>query len=186
MQAYGRGFHPLEASMAFDIPECETWLYPHVGVGILERERGGWGGAYTMINKFVSSGARLSGKKIVSCEELTNTRIVFNGTLERIKIAGDMSNLSGVTHSIIHGFSYNPPDIPFPGWVRYGTFLNERNPWWPYFHLWSNYKSRLSAVLQNTNLCSNVALLHPLADLWEKHGMQRDPFPHENLPILCT
>jgi len=26
VQAYGRGYHPLEASMEVDIPECETWL----------------------------------------------------------------------------------------------------------------------------------------------------------------
>ena len=31
MQAYGRGMHPLEASMEIDIPECETWLFKDVG-----------------------------------------------------------------------------------------------------------------------------------------------------------
>ncbi len=31
IQAYGRGYHPLEASMNIDIPECETWLRETVG-----------------------------------------------------------------------------------------------------------------------------------------------------------
>jgi hypothetical protein len=180
IQAYGRGMHPLETSMAVDIPECETWLRPDIGVEM--PELGSKGRAYWMINKFVSSGARLAGKRLVSCEEITNTQMVFMATLERVKITGDQSNLSGVTHSILHGFNYSPPEAPFPGWVQYGTWLNERNPWWPYFPLWANYKARLSCVFQNTDLQSNVAILQPLTDLWLKYGPQRDPFPTHDYP----
>jgi hypothetical protein len=180
VQAYGRGMHPLETSMSIDIPECETWLRPDVG-GELS-ERGSEGRSYWMINKFVSSGARLAGKRLVSCEEITNTQMVFMATLERIKITGDQSNLSGVTHSILHGFNYSPPEAPYPGWVQYGTWFNERNPWWPYFKLWADYKTRLSWLFQNADLQSNVAILQPLKDLWLKHGPQRDPFPTHDYP----
>ena len=103
-----------------------------------------------MINKFVSSGAHLSNKQLISCEEMTNTGQIFSTTLERIKVTGDQSNLSGVTHSVLHGFNYSPLETPFPGWIRYGSFLNERNNEWPYFRLWSDYKARLSCVLQNS------------------------------------
>src|SRR5690606_10611121 len=113
VQAYGRGYHPIESSMLIDIPECETWLGPSVG-GPMPENQYLEGRAYSMINKFVSSGARLAGKKLISCEEVTNTGMVFNASLERIKIAGDQSNISGVTHSILHGFNYNPADVPFP------------------------------------------------------------------------
>ena len=180
IQAYGRGMHPLETSMEVDIPECETWLRPDVGSEM--PDRGSPGRAYWMINKFVSSGARLAGKRLVSCEEITNTQMVFMATLERIKITGDQSNLSGVTHSILHGFNYSPPEAPFPGWVQYGTWLNERNPWWPYFPLWSKYKARLSWIFQQADLQSNVAILQPLTDLWLKYGPQRDPFPVHDYP----
>lgn len=176
MQAYGRECHPLESSMFIDIPECETWLGSRPGE-IFSNEDYRLGRAYTMINKFVSSGARFAGKRLISCEEITNVTNVFTTSLEQIKIAGDQSNLSGVTHSILHGFNYSPLEASFPGWVRYGTFFNERNTWWPFFQKWTDYKARLSAVFQNADLVSDVAIMHPIADLWMIHGPQRDPFP---------
>ena len=174
VQAYGREFHPLGASFEVDIPECETWIW-HSESNM--RSDFSNSPTYTNVNKFVASAARLSGKKIVSCEEITNINTVFNTTLERVKITGDQSNLSGVTHSILHGFNYNPLDAPFPGWVRYGTFFNERNLWWPFFKQWSAYKARLSAIFQETEYFADIAVMHPLADMWTKHGPQRDPFP---------
>lgn len=180
VQAYGRGFHPLEASMAVDIPECETWIFRDVGKKY--PEKGLVGRAPTMINKYVASASALSGKKIVSCEEITNTTMVFMAALEDIKIAGDQSNISGVNHSILHGFNYSPPEVPFPGWVRYGTFFSERNTWWPFFKLWTQYKARVSYMLQNAIPEANVAILQPLNDLWMKEGPQRDPFPQKWYP----
>jgi hypothetical protein len=174
VQAYGHGYDPIESSMLVDIPECETWLNRDIGT---PRSRG-----YSMINKFVASGARLSGKRLVSCEEITNTSFVFFATLELIKITGDESNLSGVTHSILHGFNYSPREAAFPGWVRYGTFFNERNPWWPFVRRWMDYKARLSVVFQNSEPRADIAVLHPLADLWGRWGMQRDPFPKITYP----
>ena len=179
VQPYGREFHPLEASFEVDIPECETWLWYGDGsrdVDFVSRP------TYTNVNKFVASAVHLSGKKIVSCEEVTNTNAVFNATLERVKITGDQSNLSGVTHSILHGFNYSPLEVPFPGWVRYGTFFNERNTWWPFFKLWSTYKTRISAILQESRFFADIAVMHPLADMWTKHGPQRDPFPGLHYP----
>ncbi len=180
MQAYGRGMHPLEASMEIDIPDSETWLFKDVGreypnTGLIGR-------APRMCNKYVASAAALSGKKLVACEEITNTSMAFMATLENIKVAGDQSNISGVNHSILHGFNYSPPEAHFPGWVRYGTFFNERNTWWPYFRKWSDYKARISYLLQNATPRANVAILQPLTDLWLKMGPQRDPFPGKWYP----
>jgi hypothetical protein len=180
MQAYGRGMHPLEASMEIDIPECETWLMKDVGREY--PDTGLSGRAPRMCNKYVSSGAVLAGKKVVSCEEITNTSMAFMATLENIKIAGDQSNISGVNHSILHGFNYSPPEAIFPGWIRYGSYFNERNTWWPYFRKWSDYKARISFLLQNATPQANVAILQPLTDLWLKMGPQRDPFPQKWYP----
>jgi hypothetical protein len=194
VQAYGREYHPSDSSMQIDIPECETWIRRSTGSNLEEFGYGtfnakatssealGAGRSYSEVNKFVSSGARLAGKKLISCEEITNTEIVFNDTLERIKQTGDQSNLSGVTHSILHGFNYSPKDAPFPGWVRYGSFFNERNPWWPYLKQWVGYKGRLSAVFQDGTMMSDIAVMHPLPDLWSKYGAQWDPFPETALP----
>jgi hypothetical protein len=152
-QAYGRGFYPLENAMGYDIPEGESWTTnwlrhkPGEEMSETDYRRGR---AYTMVNKFVSSGAHLAGNRTVSCEEMTNTYTVFNMTLEQLKIGGDQSAMSGVTHSVFHGFNYSPNlEAPFPGWLRYGAFYSERNNWWPYFHLYNDYKPRLSFALQH-------------------------------------
>ena len=150
MQAYGRGYFPLEGSFDADIPECETWIRPGLGTEMSETDYR-IGRAYTMINKYVSSAAHLKGKKHISCEELTNIHQVFNESLELMKIAGDQSIISGVTHPIFHGFNYSPPDAPFPGWVIYGTFINERNPWWPYFKLFYRIQSKVICFIATGN-----------------------------------
>jgi hypothetical protein len=166
MQAYGRDMHPLETSMDIDIPEGESWM----------------GRGPTPANKYVASAAALAGKNVMSCEDITNTTRVFITTLEAVKMTGDQSIISGVTHSVLHGFNYSPPEAPFPGWVRYGTWFNERNTWWPYFRHWADYKARISYILQQAVPQANVAILQPLNDLWLKHGLQRDPFPRQFYP----
>jgi hypothetical protein len=176
MQAYGMDCDGISAGMMLDIPECETWIRSEAiepfGTGDYRQGR-----SYTMINKFVSSAAHLSGKQLISCEEMTNTDDPFHASLDRIKVAGDQSMLSGVTQSVLHGFNYSPPEAPFPGWVRYGTYFSERNTWWPYFKLWADYKARLSALFQHCVMQADIAILPPFADLASEFGFQRDPFP---------
>jgi hypothetical protein len=180
MQAYGRGFYPLESSFAVDIPECESWtmnwLKHRIGEEMPDSDYRR-GRAYTMVNKYVSSAAHLSGKRIVSCEEMTDTYTVFNTSLENLKIGSDQSIISGVNHSIFHGFNYSPPEAPYPGWIRYGGYFNEKNNWWPYFHFLNEYKGRLSSLLQNTVMFADIAILTPIADMWSVIGMQNEPFP---------
>jgi hypothetical protein len=57
----------------------------------------------------------------------SNTYTVFNTTPENLKIGGDQSAITGVTHSVFHGFNYSPPEAPYPGWLRYGGYYNENN-----------------------------------------------------------
>jgi hypothetical protein len=179
-QAYGRGFFPLESSFEYDIPECESWtmnwLKHKVGEEMPEDDYRR-GRAYTMINKYVSSAANLKGKKLVSCEEMTDTYTVFNTTFENLKIGGDQSIITGVTHSVFHGFNYSPPEATYPGWIRYGGYYNENNTWWPYFHLYNEYKGRLSALLQHVTMFTDIAILPPVEDMWSLIGAQMEPFP---------
>lgn len=185
-QAYGRGFFPLESSLGYDIPEGESWttnwlqhrLGEEMGDEDYRRGRG-----YTMINKYVSSAAHLTGKKVVSAEEMTNTYIVFNATLELLKIGSDMSAISGTTHSVWHGFNYSPAEAPFPGWVQYGSYYNENNTFWPYFKYLNDYRARLASQLQHAEMCTNIALLPANYDMWGEMGVQTDPFPEKlNIP----
>jgi len=181
-QAYGRGFYPLENAMGYDIPEGESWTTnwlrhkPGEEMSETDYRRGR---AYTMVNKFVSSAAHLADNRIVSCEEMTNTYTVFNMTLEQLKIGGDQSAMSGVTHSVFHGFNYSPNlEAKFPGWVRYGAYYSENNNWWPYFKYYNDYKARLSYALQHGTYYADIAILNPENDMWSTIGMQNEPFPN--------
>jgi hypothetical protein len=179
-QAYGRGFFPLETSMLHDIPEGESWTTNYLQHRIgeeMSNEDYRRGRAYTMVNKYVSSAAHLSGKRLVSAEEMTNTYRVFNMTLEFLKIGCDMNAIAGVTHSVFHGFNYSPPEAPFPGWIRYGAYYNEKNNWWPYFKFFNDYRARISSLMQNADMYADIALLPPVNDMWTTIGMQNEPFP---------
>ncbi|MDB4582818.1 glycosyl hydrolase [Draconibacterium sp.] len=187
-QAYGRGFFPLETSLEYDIPEGESWttnwLKHKVGEEMPDDDYRR-GRAYTMINKYVSSAAHLTGKRVVSCEEMTNTYKVFNTTLEQLKAGSDQSIISGITHSVWHGFNYSPPEAPYPGWIQYGSYYNEKNNWWPYFKYLNSYKARVSALLQNADMYTDIAILPANYDLWGEKGVQTDPFP-EKLNVSYT
>ncbi|MCO5236622.1 MAG: glycoside hydrolase family 2 [Chitinophagaceae bacterium] len=185
-QAYGRGFFPLESGMEYDIPEGESWttnyLRHKLGEEMPESDyRRGRG--YTMINKYVSSAAHLTGKRMVSCEEMTNTYSMFNATPEFLKLGSDQAVMSGITHSIWSGFNYSPKEAPFPGWIQYGSFYNEKCNWWPYFRLLNDYKARLSSQLLNADPYTDIAILPANYDLWTEYGVQTDPFPEKlNVP----
>jgi alpha-L-rhamnosidase len=176
MQAYGRGYDPLDGSFGVDIPEGESWIKAGLGTEMSEEDYR-IGRAYTMINKYISSAAHLQGKKIVSCEELTNTDRVFNETLELLKVGSDQSVISGITHAVFHGFNYSPREAAFPGWVRYGTYFNEQNPWWPWLSHFTTYRARLTTIFQEMTMDAGIALLPPTADTWNKYGAQNTPFP---------
>lgn len=179
-QAYGRGFFPLESSLVIDFPEGESWttnwLRHRIGEEMGDEDyRRGRG--YTMINKYVSSAAHLTGKRVVSAEEMTNTYKVFTTSLEFLKVGSDMSAISGVTHSVWHGFNYSPPEAKFPGWVQYGTFHNERNTWWPYVKNLNDYRARIASQLQNSDMYTDIAILPANYDMWATMGVQTEPFP---------
>ena len=180
-QAYGRGFFPLESSLGYDIPEGESWttnyLRHRVGYEMPDEDYRR-GRAYTMINKYVSSAAHLAGRTLVSAEEMTNTYMLFNTPLELLKLGSDMDAIVGITHSVWHGFNYNPPEAGFPGWVQYGSYLNEKNTWWPYFHLLNEYRARMSAILQNAVMQTDIAVVPPTDELWAECGVQTEPFPN--------
>ncbi len=187
-QNYGRGFFPMESNLGYDIPEGESWttnwLKHRLGEEMSNEDyRRGRG--YTMINKFVSSAAHLTGRRIVSCEEMTNTYNVFNATLDFLKLGSDMSVISGITHSVLGGVNCCPQSVPFPGWVRYGSYLSEHNNLWPYLHYLTDYRGRVSALLEHASMYTDIAILPAYGDMWTEWGVQTEPFPMRiNVPYM--
>lgn len=186
IEAYGRGFFTLDSSLDIDIPEGESWtmnwLRHRIGeeMGDQDYRRGR---SYTMINKYVTSAAHLAGKRLVSCEEMTNTYKVFITSLEFLRMGSDMNATTGITHSVWHGYNYSPPSAGFPGWVQYGSYYSDKNTWWPYFRLLNDYRARMSSILQKADMVTDIALLPANMDMWTELGVQTDPFPDSlNVP----
>jgi hypothetical protein len=173
MQAYGRETHVLEGSLVPDLPEGETWLWSgHDRIVV----------SPTVANKYVSSGAHLAGRGPVSFEAMTNAVPVFRETLEDFKLGMDQSALAGVLHPVMHGFNYSPREAGFPGWVRFGSWLNEQNPWWPKFRRFTDYAARVTTALSGAEFQASVALLGPRADEWARDGLLYQPFPEVQRP----
>lgn len=169
-QAYGYPWlvGMLDAYRLVDIPESNNWLYS----GAANAKTHG----YWIWNKYASSAAHLTGARIVSSEAMTNTRGVFRATLASVKKNDDFNFISGINHSILHGYNYSPPEAGFPGWVRFGAYFSDQNTWWPYFRNWADYNARLSALLQHSTPLVDVAILTPEADIWKQWGLFRIPF----------
>jgi hypothetical protein len=173
VQAYGRETDPIEGGRLVDIPEGESWFWSD-HTRILPSP--------TVVDRYVSSAARLAGKRLTSYEAMTNAVPVFRAMPADMKRLYDQSLLRGVLHPIIHGFNYSPREAGFPGWVRFGTWLNERNPWWPYLRLFTDYAARLTAVFAQADGETSVALLGPKADEWARYRRLYQPFPEVALP----
>lgn len=182
-QAYGIPFlmGMTEGNMIPDIPESNNWIYSVA----MNSEEWIWNQnhGYMIWNLYAAAGGHLTARKIISCEAMTNTRGVFKTSLEEIKREDDMNFITGINHTVLHGFNYSPPGAGFPGWVRYGSYFSEQNPWWPYFSKWVDYNARLSYVFQNSQPEKNIAILGPVGDLWSEKGLTRAPFHTE--PWYC-
>lgn len=182
-QAYGTPFlmGMMEGNMIPDIPEGNNWIYSTD----MNADEWSWNQShgYMIWNLYAASGGHLTGRKIISCEAMTNTRGVFKTSLEEIKRHDDMNFITGINHTVLHGYNYSPPEAGFPGWIRYGSYFSEQNTWWPFFSNWADYNARLSYVFQHSQPMKNIAILGPTGDIWSNTGLSRDPFHME--PWYC-
>ena len=167
-QAYGMPWLAgmLDGYRMVDIPESNNWLY-----SANAKSHGYW-----IWNKYTSSAAHLTGANIVSCEAMTNTRGVFRMTLDMVKKNDDFNFITGINHTVLHGYNYSPPEAGFPGWIRFGAYFSDQNTWWPYFRHWADYNARLSAAFQHAEPVTDIAILTPEADIWKQWGLLRYPF----------
>lgn len=173
IQAYGRETHVLDGSLQVDLPEGESWLWSgHDRIVV----------SPTVANKYVSSAAHLAGRSPVSFEAMTNAVPVFREMPEDFKLGMDQSALAGVHHPVLHGFNYSPREAGFPGWVRFGSWFSEQNPWWPQVRRFTDYAARLTTVLSSSEFQASVALLGPRADEWARDGLLYQPFPEVSRP----
>uniref|UniRef100_UPI003593D7FE glycosyl hydrolase n=1 Tax=Persicitalea sp. TaxID=3100273 RepID=UPI003593D7FE len=167
----------MEGNLIPDIPEGNNWIYSVD----METDEWSWNQAhgYLIWNLYAAVGGHLKGRKIISCEAMTNTKGVFKTSLEEIKRHDDMNFITGINHTILHGYNYSPPAAGFPGWIRYGAYFSEQNTWWPYLNHWADYNARLSSVFQQSSPVKKLALLGPIPDIWSQKGLIRVPVHSE-------
>ena len=181
VQAYGNMYNTLDGNFGNDIPEAETWIKYGYGKAMPDDNYTD-SRSYTVVNKYASSAAHLQGQRLVSCEECTNLEMIFNATLQMMKLCSDMSLITGITHSIWHGYTYSPPEAPFPGWIRFGNFISPHNTNWPYFKYINIYKARISALMQQADFFADIALFTSQNELWTKYSLQNEPGPKYRYP----
>ncbi len=175
-QAYGIPFYMglFQGNMIPDIPESNNWIYSG-GRNEAEPSEYIWrqSHGYMLWNKAASSAAHIMGRSITSCEAMTNTSGVFRASLETIKQSDDINFITGINHTVLHGYNYSPPEAGFPGWIRFGAYFSEQNTWWKYFRKWADYNARLSSVFQNSRPTAEIAVLGRLRDYWGEDGAIR-------------
>ncbi len=166
-QAYGTPWYVgmLDGYLIPDIPETNNWLFSDPD-----------GHGFLIWSKYCSSAGHIKGRRIISSEAMTNTRGVFQATLDQIKAADDINFIMGINHSVLHGFTYSPLEEGPYARVRYGAYFSDQNTWWPYFRKWADYNARLSALFQNSKPIVSIAILGPRADIWSEVGLERPPF----------
>lgn len=181
-QAYGTPFlmGMMDGYLIPDIPEGNNWIY---STEMTDKWVWNHGHGYMIWNLFAASAGHLKNRQIISSEAMTQIRGIFETSLDEIKIHDDMNFISGINHSVLHGYNYSPVEAGFPGWIRYGSYFSEQNTWWPYVHKWVTYNSRLSYIFQQSTAVKSIAILNPEADIWSQNGLVRIPFHTE--PWYC-
>jgi hypothetical protein len=101
-------------------------------------------------DKIASSAAHLAEKSLVAGEAITGV----SDNIESVKRNTDVAFVSGVNQSIL----------------VCGSFLDERNSWWPYVKNWTGRDARLSYLFQNARHQARIAIICPAGDLWSDCG----------------
>ena len=165
VQPYGFVTDNLEGAGAVDIPEME------VTAG--EKDAAPWFDPRIGPREYVSSGAHVYGRNIVSAEAYTFIHWQpYRATLEELKIASDMFLRSGANLFYNHGFLATPERDITPGRGFYPAIhISPDNVWWPYYHVLSDYIGRCCYLLRQGTFCADVAVYSPLANQWTQNAL---------------
>ena len=160
IQTYGFNSDNIESAGLAHIPEME------ITAG--EKDQADWFDTRIGPKKYVSSGAHLYDRKIVSAEVYTFIHWErYRETLEELKIASDSYLLSGATKFYNHGFNFLPEQEVSPSRsIPFAAYIQPQNIWWKYYPKLSEYIARCSYLLRQGNFTADIALYSPLANQW--------------------
>jgi len=158
-QAHGSPGNILDLYAACDIPETE--IFRTVEPGTVD----------VFVNKFASSAAHVTGKKLVSSESYTWLEEHWTVTTSDMVRATNRFFLAGINHMFFHGTCYSPEDAQWPGWVFYAsTQINNRNPLWPELPALFKYIERSQTILQQAKPQNDLLIYWPYYDVAASGG----------------
>ncbi len=160
IQTYGFNSDNIESAGIAHIPEME--------VTSGEKDQVDWFDTRIGPKKYVSSGAHLYDRKVVSAEAYTYIHWErYRETLEELKIASDGYLLSGATKLYNHGFNCLPEQEVSPSRsIPFAAYIQQQNVWWKYYPKLSEYIARSSYLLRQGDFKADIALYSPLANQW--------------------
>lgn len=158
-QAHGSPGNILDLYAACDIPETE--IFRTVDPGTVD----------IFVNKFASSAAHVTGKKLVSSESFTWLNEHWTVTTSDMRRATNRLLLAGINHIFFHGTCYSPEDAQWPGWLFYAsTQVNNRNPLWAEMPTLFGFIGRAQQILQNSTPQNDVLVYWPYHDVAAAEG----------------
>ena len=160
IQTYGFNSDNIESAGMAHIPEME------ITAG--EKDQADWFDTRIGPKKYVSSGAHLYDRKVVSAEVYTFIHWErYRETLEELKIASDGYLLAGATKFYNHGFNFLPEQEVSPSRsIPFAAYIQPQNVWWKYYPKLSEYIARSSYLLRQGDFKADIALYSPLANQW--------------------
>lgn len=158
-QAHGSPGNILDLYSASDIPETE--IFKMVEPGTVD----------IFVNKFASSAAHVTGKKLVSSESYTWLEEHWTVTTSDLVRATNRFFLAGINHMFFHGNCYSPEDAAWPGWLFYAsTQINNRNPLWREMPTLFKYIERSQTILQQAKQQNDLLVYWPYYDVAAGEG----------------
>jgi hypothetical protein len=168
LQAHGSPGNLIDLYASADIPECETFgsmPYSIEGFRRLE-ENIRKGDADPAMLRFSSSAAHISGKSLVSAESFTWIREHFKTALSQCKPEVEDLFLNGVNHVFLHGSTYSPTEVYWPGWKFYAAVnFHPSNPIWEDVAALFHYITTVQSFLQAGTPDNDVLIYWPFHDI---------------------
>lgn len=173
VQTYGFSTDNIEAAGKTHIPEME------ITAG--EKDAMEWFDTRIGPKKYVSSGAHIYGRDVISAEVYTFLHWErYRGTLQELKIASDIFLKNGATKFYNHGFTFSPEREVAPsrstGWAAY---IHPNNVWWKYYPKLAEYIARSSYLLRQGDFVADIAVYSPLANQWTKDALNARKWTRE-------
>ncbi|MHA1689602.1 MAG: glycosyl hydrolase [Promethearchaeota archaeon] len=157
IQAYGIRVDTLKAYGRAHVPETEQ-LY---GGGVID------------FLKLAGSAGIIHESPIVTAESIVWNQRDYMTTPLKWKVAADRLFISGINQMIYHGFPYQHPSFPYPGYCAFSTpyvprlmnfssNFSRMNPFWEFFPQINQYITRCQLILQRGKTVVDVAIYYPI------------------------